>query len=65
MKHEFDPFIGLFSLHLTYFCNFKASKSKFIVMQMIKIAYLNNRTNLYYGLMQYEHFISNISDDIA
>jgi len=47
MKHEFDPFIGLFSLHLTYFCNFKASKSKFIDMQMIKIVYLNNRTNLY------------------
>ena len=65
MKLEFDPQIGLFSLHLTYFCNFKAAKLKLIVMQMIKIAYLNNRTNLYYGLMQYEHFISNISDAIA
>jgi len=45
MKHEFDPLKGLLSLQMTYFCNFKTSKSKCIVMQLIKIVYLNNKTN--------------------
>ncbi len=64
MKREFDPSKPDF-LAFDTFCRFKTSISNLFIKQIIKIIYLNSKTNLYHRFVQYETSISNMLDDIA
>ena len=64
MKRVFHPSKPNF-LAFDTFCRFWASISNMFVKQIIKIIYLNSKTNLYHRFVQYETSISNMLDDIA